>query len=199
MKSYFTRWDPDAPELDLPIDVIERDGDSERVIGRYVRDFGQEDGIFAPFRLRGKDLALYSPLYTATRIMELPSCKDIGGEEAKSEGFCPVEYFVPGEEAVGKFAGTIGFVWGCYWACPWEIHFLDLSHADQGILRRTTLGAGFIDKPTGPGHESPHLRDLLKFRISEDQLHLDLTCVLSTRVVAVNDAMKVKEYRNLEL
>jgi hypothetical protein len=27
--------------------------------------------------------------------MELPSCKDIGGEEPSSDGFCPVDYFVP--------------------------------------------------------------------------------------------------------
>jgi hypothetical protein len=27
--------------------------------------------------------------------MELPSCQDIGGEEPASNGFCPVEYYVP--------------------------------------------------------------------------------------------------------
>jgi hypothetical protein len=27
--------------------------------------------------------------------MELPSCRDIGGEEPHSAGFCPVDFFVP--------------------------------------------------------------------------------------------------------
>jgi hypothetical protein len=38
---------------------------------------------------------LYSREYTATRIMALPSCQDIGGEEPDSWGFCPVDFYVP--------------------------------------------------------------------------------------------------------
>jgi hypothetical protein len=41
------------------------------------------------------DLALYSPSYTATRILALPECVDLGGEEPGNYGFCPVELFVP--------------------------------------------------------------------------------------------------------
>lgn len=63
-------------------------------IGEYKRNYGFLK-TFQWFTKDGKDYALYSKDYTATRVMELPSCKDIGGEEAKSDGFCPVEFYVP--------------------------------------------------------------------------------------------------------
>lgn len=50
---------------------------------------------FCFFRKNGKDLALYSKDYAAIRVMELPSCKDLGGYDEDSCGFCPVEIFVP--------------------------------------------------------------------------------------------------------
>jgi hypothetical protein len=39
-----------------------------------------------PFMQDGRWFALYTPDYAATRIMELPSCKDLG-TEAPSHGF----------------------------------------------------------------------------------------------------------------
>lgn len=68
---------------------------NEEQIGEYERNYETLYNTFVPFHLGGRDLALYSPHYTATRIMELPSCKDIGGEESSPGGFCPVDYFVP--------------------------------------------------------------------------------------------------------
>jgi len=65
-------------------------------IGQYMRNyprFGPK--TFEPFELNGKWFALYSPNYTATRVMSLPDCRDIGGEEPHSHGFCPVDLFVP--------------------------------------------------------------------------------------------------------
>src|SRR3989344_3783447 len=50
---------------------------------------------FFPFVRNGKHLALYSRNYSCTRIMELPSCEDIGGEEITENGFCPAEFYVP--------------------------------------------------------------------------------------------------------
>jgi len=63
-------------------------------IGEYKRNYSFLD-TFHWFTKDGKDYALYSKDYTATRLMELPSCKDLGGEEGKSDGFCPVEFYVP--------------------------------------------------------------------------------------------------------
>jgi hypothetical protein len=63
-------------------------------IGEYKRNYGFLD-TFHWFTKDGKDYALYSKDYTATRVMELPSCKDLGGEEPDSCGFCPVEFYVP--------------------------------------------------------------------------------------------------------
>lgn len=65
-------------------------------IGEYTRNypaFAKE--TFYPFLLKGKWYALYSADYTCTRIMTLPDCKDIGGEESDSCGFCSTELFVP--------------------------------------------------------------------------------------------------------
>lgn len=70
------------------------DGDAD--IGRYERNypsFGAE--TFEPFELDGAWYALYSSDYTATRVMSLPDCKDLGGEEPAPNDFCPIELYVP--------------------------------------------------------------------------------------------------------
>lgn len=70
--------------------------DGDIWIGAYTRNyptFGAE--TFEPFELDGAWYALYSSDYTATRVMRLPDCKDLGGEEPAPDGFCPVELYVP--------------------------------------------------------------------------------------------------------
>ena len=168
---------------------------NEEQIGEYERNYGVFYDTFFPFHLNGKDLALYSPDYTVTRIMELPSCADLGGEEPSDMGFCPVEYFVPNyfdqelvhesnnealdprhvsvtrvnnpdASAVGERTSAheyknlnsgqectdiltcrpltpiiyypFGFVAGCIWGddSRWKIQFLDLSEADNGVVKR---------------------------------------------------------------
>lgn len=71
-----------------------QDGKEER-IGEYSRNYGTNFDCFFPFRRNGADFALFSPDYTCTRVMSLPDCRDIGGEEPESGGFCPVEYYIP--------------------------------------------------------------------------------------------------------
>ena len=63
--------------------------------GSYERNYGNAEGTFEPFAVGDEWFALYSRDYTATRIMRLPSCEDVGGEEPDSWGFCPVELHVP--------------------------------------------------------------------------------------------------------
>lgn len=77
------------------VGVFRRDGDAEVQIGEYERNYPTLFRTFAPFRANGRDLALYSPHYTCTRLLELPSCRDIGGEEPAGSGFCPVDFFIP--------------------------------------------------------------------------------------------------------
>jgi hypothetical protein len=50
---------------------------------------------FCPFQIGDLDYALYSPQYHVTRVMELPACKDIGGEDLQGEGFCPTDFRGP--------------------------------------------------------------------------------------------------------
>lgn len=123
MNEYTTRTEPikRPPYWDqLKVEIV-RSSDGV-VLGSYVRGYPSLFKTFHPFELAGKSLALYSPANTATRIMELPSCRDLGGEEPHSTGFCPVEYYVP----PGK---DFGFVAGCVWGddSSWKIQFLDLS------------------------------------------------------------------------
>ena len=68
---------------------------NDEQIGEYQRNYGTFYNTFYPFKCNGVDLALYSSDYTATRLMSLPDCKDIGGEAPNSAGFCPTGYYVP--------------------------------------------------------------------------------------------------------
>lgn len=79
----------------LKVGVFRIENNIEEQVGEYERNYSLLFNTFFHFQQNGKDFALYSPDYTVTRIMELPSCKDIGGEEPDSYGFCPVDYFVP--------------------------------------------------------------------------------------------------------
>jgi len=82
------------------------------LLGSYERnDLAYSQSTFYPFCLDGQWLALYSREYTATRVMSLPDCRDLGGEEPHSHGFCPVEYYVP---CFRRFVGTHighGYAW----------------------------------------------------------------------------------------
>ena len=68
----------------------------DKQIGSYTRNYpscGEE--TFAPFKKGDDWFALYSSDYTCIKIMKLPECIEIGGEESSAFGFCPVEIFVP--------------------------------------------------------------------------------------------------------
>lgn len=79
----------------LRVGVFRNDGESEQQVGEYTRNYRHLFRTFHHFKKDGKDYALYSRNYTATRVMELPSCTDIGGEEPAGNGFCPVDFYVP--------------------------------------------------------------------------------------------------------
>lgn len=79
----------------LRVGVFRIEGGAEEQVGEYERNYPNLFRTFHPFQKDGKDYALYSPDYTVTRVMALPSCKDIGGEEPNAHGFCPVDYYVP--------------------------------------------------------------------------------------------------------
>jgi hypothetical protein len=84
---------PNKPDWDYSVVTI-FDGSSE--IGSYERNIGYfGEQTFEPFEIDGAWYALYSRDYTCTRIMSLPDCRDLGGEERHAQGFCPVELYVP--------------------------------------------------------------------------------------------------------
>lgn len=184
---------------------------TDALVGEYVRNYHRLMRTFHPFQLRGKWYALYSKDYTATRLMSLPDCKDIGGEEGDSCGFCATDYWVPGlhyiqsvcdpgcprektathqpdgtkactctimhdhgcpccpetrvpngsctcKETWNKFYEkhhiwhfpdrVHGFVAGCIWGddTSWKIQYLDLSHAEEGIVKREER-FGYLEMP----------------------------------------------------
>ncbi len=95
----------------IKVGVLRVENGNEEQVGEYERNYSTLFNSFHYFQKDGKDFALYSPDYTATRIMELPDCKDIGGEEPDTWGFCPVDYFIPTyieQETISETKGSMG-------------------------------------------------------------------------------------------
>ena len=149
-------------------------GDKE--IGSYERDYSSLYNTFHPFiGPDGRHFALYSPQYTTTRIMELPSCRDLGGESPGTFGFCPTGYAVPCPselEHSGIPHPTFGFMCGCVWGddSSWKIQYLDLSKVGLDDMERN--GAPIIKREPRFGYiELLDSADDLK-----DAIELDLYC-----------------------
>ncbi len=140
--------------------------DKKKKIGEYTRNYPQGGATtFIPFL--GEDgnwYALYSSHYTATRVMKLPSCEDIGGEDVDGYGFCAMNYFQPkvhkmkssddskyeiylgDRDVIGmnktriqhtKYLPII-FVAGMYWGVGnnYSIEAFDIRKAHKGIIKR---------------------------------------------------------------
>lgn len=144
----------------LKVEIFQMDEEAEKKVGEYERNYPSMYKTFFPFKRGEKWYALYSKDYQQTRVMELPSCRDIASE--KSE-FCPVEYYVPSYEDMyspqdddkwnnqfKEVEGTFGFVAGCYWGddSSWKISFLDLKDMDTGNIDLIHK-FGYISKPPG--------------------------------------------------
>lgn len=135
-------------------------------IGEYVFNYSNRGAeLFCPFKKNEKWYALYSKCYTATRIMELPSCIDIGGEIEAANGFCPVEYLVPTVNQVGKLAGTLAFVAGCHWGDDhsMKIQVIDISKIEEGIIKREAR-FGYHELP-----RNQSLQDSLDFTWTDEE------------------------------
>ena len=122
----------------LRVSIFHKTEDSSVKVGEYQRNFAALYHTFHPFQQSGMWFALYSNDYTCTRVMELPSCRDIAGEEPNTHGFCPVDFYVPyQDEQVLKsaHAGHFGFVARCVWGddSSWKIQYLDLSRIQSGV------------------------------------------------------------------
>lgn len=120
-------------------------------VGVYKRNYGAFYNTFWAFPLRGKWFALYSSDYTATRVMSLPDCKDIGGEKPDSFGFCPVDLFVPYLDSDLLVEGVevdFGFVSGCIWGddTNWKLRYIDLSNIEKGTIS-VEERFGYIELP----------------------------------------------------
>lgn len=122
-------------------------------LGEYKRNYSSFYNTFCPFTYKGQEYALYSKDYTSTRVMSLPDCKDLGGEERATGGFCPTDYYVPMDEdrdLESGIDGSFGFIAGCVWGddSSWKIQYLDLSQVDKGIIKRKDR-FGYIELPRG--------------------------------------------------
>ncbi len=187
MTSYFARSPEDDPGQEdaneLTIEVIREVEGVRDVVGKYHRNFYRNFDSFCAFRRDGKDYALYSPDYTTTRVMTLPDCHDIGGEEPHTHGFCPIDYLVPDEAAVGPLAGRFGLVFGCVWAWPCQIQFLDLSDVQHGVVRRSDLLVPSITVQQLSDFKDMRLRDCLECDLANDgSVAFSLKCALEFRV-----------------
>jgi hypothetical protein len=149
------------------ISIFSADGLVKRKLGSYTRNYPAHGmDTWYPFSRGNKDYALYSPDYTCTRVMELPTCKDIGGEEPSGGGFCPVEYYLPeiiffekqsDPDRPGSFSyhirkepSQVALVAGCFWGddSSWKIQCLDISQIESGLITRDER-FGYVPMPTG--------------------------------------------------
>jgi hypothetical protein len=95
------------------IGIFRVENEREEQIGEYVRSLHTRPTTFFPFQQNGEDFALYSPHYSDIRIMKLPSCKDIGGDESKSDDFCSIDFYVPSymeQKIISKIKNSEGKV-----------------------------------------------------------------------------------------
>lgn len=133
------------------IKIFTVEGSKETLLGGYTRNYPRfAIETFLPFSRGNRDFALFSADYTCTRIMELPSCRDISGEQPSSAGFCPVGYCVP-EIYVSETSSResdIGFVSGCVWGddSSWKVECLDLTRVSEGVLKRDSR-LGYFELP----------------------------------------------------
>jgi len=155
------------------VDVFRRDGSLGEAEGiyRYERNYGMLH-TFEPFRQGTRELALISPDYTRTAVLDLISGEVIAEEVgSKGSGFCPVGFYVPdwwdvhNESAIpgAKYwtadaewpVGDFGFVWGCHWGddTSWKVQYLDLSRVKQGVITRDDR-FGYVELATR-GFRSP--------------------------------------------
>jgi hypothetical protein len=136
----------------LDVSVYQRSDLGVTKIGSYRRNYSTMYHTFHPFKQGDDWFALYSKDYTATRVMTLPSCQDIAGEDEHLQGFCPVDYFVPfvHERVVAaNQSGRFGLIAGCVWGddSSWKIQYLDLSKIRLGIMVRKEL-FGYLAMPS---------------------------------------------------
>jgi len=121
----------------LHVDIY--DTAQKEIVGSYERNFDSLLDTFHPFVHKGKTYALYSKDYTATRVMSLPDCTDIGGQVGDNMGFCPMEFYVPIAE---DFPDTsvleypFGFIGGCIWGddTSLKVQFVDFKALEQGVV-----------------------------------------------------------------
>jgi hypothetical protein len=149
------------------IAIFAGNGLFKRKLGGYTRNYPAHGmSTWYPFSRGGRDYALYSRDYTCTRVMELPSCRDIGGEEPSAGGFCPVDYYRPEityfeEEPDPRKEGSfcyrimkepsqVAFIAGCIWGddSSWKIQCFDISQIESGIITRDQR-FGYIAMPKG--------------------------------------------------
>lgn len=135
----------------LHVEVSDCNG---HTIASYERNYPNMYQTFEPFRQGSKMLALISPNYTATSVMDLDSGKIIASEIPNEMGFCPAGFYVPDwwdinddsilpgsgywDEDSEQPKGDFGFVWGCIWGddSTWKVQYLDLSQVQKGRLVR---------------------------------------------------------------
>lgn len=89
--------------------------EGDQYLGSYERMFpALGESTFYPFESGTRWYALYSADYTTTRLMSLPECQDLGGEEPIPHGFCPVEFYVPRYRAVSSTYAKTGATYEWY-------------------------------------------------------------------------------------
>lgn len=165
------------------------------VAGRYHRNFPGR-APFEVFRQDTRELALISPHYDATSVMDLATGDIVAAEEPGASGFCPVGFYVPDwhdvhdgsilpgttywKDAYEWPRGDLGFVWGCVWGDDgsWKIQVLDLSGVAEGVIARDDR-FGYVELAV---HEKLEPQDFIRCYPQDDGVRVRLSIENSWRL-----------------
>jgi hypothetical protein len=122
----------------------------DMLIGEYLRNYSSYGThTFYPFQVDNEWYALYSASYTATRVMKLHEdrIEDWCGEDPHSNGFCPVEYYIPAYVHV-KDSYSIDdekkeFDSYCV-DCDYSEEDLDIEINSSGFIKLENCNFGFL-------------------------------------------------------
>ena len=178
----------------LKVEIYQRNEDETATkIGEYERGYSNFFNTFVPFIQHGKEYALYSDDYTRTRVMTLPDCKDLCGEEGCAFGFCPVDYYVPYDPELG-IHGEFGFVSGCIWgddSCM-KIELLDLREISQGkFIRKPAFG--YLELPDGVAlKDAVDMDNFFTITVDGEEYSESLIMVATRSIFELDDDLNAK-------
>ena len=151
---------------------------NDNLIGEYIRNYDSRGfETFYPFQVDNEWYALYSANYTATRVMKLHenSIEDWCGEDTKSNGFCPAEFYVPRcvhIHQVFELAGVMDGIDVYYADCDYEYTDLKKEFQNPDFVKFEYCNFGLVGGCVWGDDSSIKIRYIDLSKISDKILNI---------------------------